>query len=116
MINALVIMVMVGFFIMCAVKMAPHYMEHSTVRSIVQGVAGLPGIEGESLGNIRRQIDTGFNTNRIEAISIKDVKIYREKGEVFVDASYEARVPIMLNIEAVMVFDDLKFRVGDPTN
>jgi len=42
------------------------------------------------------------------------VEVYREKGKTFIDASYEARIPIAGRIDAVLNFNDLLFVAGQP--
>ncbi|MDX1733021.1 MAG: DUF4845 domain-containing protein [Halioglobus sp.] len=108
----LAIMIMVGFFVMCVIRLGPSYFEYLNVRDIVQRVALDSETESMSIGAIRRKIDTIFNTNQIYGVEAKNVEIYRKKGNTFIDAGYEVRVPIMWRIDAVMTFDDLKYQVG----
>jgi hypothetical protein len=104
----LLIAAMVGFFVMCTIRMAPRYMEYLSIREIVETVAREYNPEEEDLPDIRRRIDTMFNTNQIYDLQPKDVEIFHKDGHTYIDASYESRVPIMGNVDAVMTFDDLK--------
>lgn len=110
----LVIGIMVGFFVMCAVRMVPPYMEYLTVKQIVGKVASEKAAEDVTIPDIRRRIANLFNTNQIYALQPRDVKVYRKDGKTYVDASYEVRTPVAGKVEAIMNFDDLKFIVGDP--
>ncbi len=109
-----VVAIMAGFYIMCFVKMVPYYSEYMQVKSIVSQVASEHQPGATTLTEIRRRIDRLFITNQIYAIQTGDVEIYREKGVTYIDASYEARLPIAWRIDAVMKFDDLKYVVGQP--
>ncbi|MFT4519018.1 MAG: hypothetical protein ACI9JM_001409 [Halioglobus sp.] len=109
------ILAMLGFFAMCAIRMTPLYFEYLSVQSIISGLIMEPGLGEFSATKIRRKIDQRFNTDQIYALGSKDVKILRRKGEVFLDSSYEVRIPIMWRIDAVMKFDDLHYKLGDPT-
>jgi Domain of unknown function (DUF4845) len=104
----LIIAAMVGFFVMCAIRLVPRYLEYLSVREIVTTIAREYNPEEQDLGDIRRRVDTMFNTNQIYDLKPKDVEIFHEKGKTYIDASYEVRVPIMGVIYAVMVFDDLQ--------
>lgn len=53
-----------------------------------------------------------FNTNQIYDLKPKDVEVFRKDGRTFIDARYEARVPIMGNVDAIMNFDDLEIETG----
>lgn len=109
----LLVAAMVGFFIMCAVRMVPHYFEYLSVREIITTIARDHDADEETISDIRRRIATVFNTNQIYDLKHKDVEVFREKGETYIDASYEVRVPIMGRIDAIMNFDDLKFVAGN---
>ncbi len=110
----LIVAIMAGFYIMCFVKMVPHYVEYLSIKDIVTQTASEHQPGTTTLSAIRRRIDRLFITNQIYAIKTKDVEVYREKGVTYIDASYEARVPLFWRIDAVMKFDDLKFVVGQP--
>lgn len=111
----LVIMLMAGFFVMCAVKLSPHYFEYMTIKDILTQIAEEHEPGTTSVGQVRRRIDALFNTNQIYAIKNSDVEVYRKEGKTFIDGNYEARVPIMGRIDAVWRFDDLVF-VGGESN
>jgi hypothetical protein len=111
----LAILIMVGFFVMCIIRMAPSYYEFLSVRDIVTRMVNDPETKELSIGSIRRRLETIFHTNQITDADARKMEIYRKKGDVFIDAGYEVRLPIFWRIDAVMVFDDLHYKVGDPT-
>jgi hypothetical protein len=108
----LMVLIMVGFFAMCAIKMAPPYFEYLSVKGIIERTAVDSETEGASISRIRRNLDATFNTNQIYGLESKDIDIYRRNGKTYIDSSYEVRVPIMWRIDGVMRFDDLKYMVG----
>lgn len=108
----LTVAAMLGFFVMCVVRMAPHYFEYLSIREIVETVAADYKREENSISDIRRRIDTMFNTNQIYDLKPKDVEVFHKDGRTWIDARYEARVPLMGNISAVMSFDDLEIEAG----
>lgn len=108
----LAVAAMVGFFIMCIIRMAPHYFEYLSVREIITKIAHDYNPEEEDIPDIRRRIATIFNTNQIYDLQPKDVEVYRKDGRTYIDARYEARVPIMGIVDAVMKFEDLEIETG----
>lgn len=108
----LAVAAMVGFFAMCIIRMAPHYFEYLSIREIVESVAADYKREENTIADIRRRIDTMFNTNQIYDLQPKDVEVFHKDGRTWIDARYEARVPLMGNISAVMTFDDLEIEAG----
>lgn len=114
MLGMLVIACMVGFFVMCGLRLAPSYFEYLTVRDLITRVATEYGAEAKTARELHRTIATNLNTNQILGISPKDIGIYRKEGKTYIDANYEARIDVVGRIDAIMSFDDLKFEVGKP--
>ncbi len=111
----LAVAIMVGFFVMCIIRMAPAYTEYFSVKSIIEQVTMEFDPQTQSIGDIRRRIDFMFNTNQIYELKHKDVEVFRKDGKTFIDARYEVRVPVMGRIDAVLKFDDLLYVTGTPT-
>lgn len=108
----LMVAAMVGFFVMCAIRLVPRYLEYLSIREIITTIAHDYNPEEQDLGDIRRRVDTMFNTNQIYDLQPKDVEIFHKDGRTYIDARYEARVPIMGIVDAVMTFDDLEIETG----
>ncbi len=112
--TTLLFLLMAGFFVLCGIRMFPPYFEYLSVRSIVESVVA--DYEPETMGtaDIRRRLDSLFNTNQIYALNARDVEVYRKDGKTHIDASYEVRVPVLGRIDAVLKFDDLNYIAGAP--
>ena len=110
----LVIMIMVGFFVMNAIRMAPPYFEYLSVKNIISNIALDFEADKASIREIRVKIANVFNSNQIYELEPKDVDLYRNKGTMDIDARYEVRLPVMGPIDAVLVFDDLLYVLGSP--
>lgn len=108
----LAIAIMVGFFVMCALRLAPSYFEYLTVKEIVTKVANEYESDKKTIRELRRSLENLLNTNQVYGVKSKDIEIYRKNGKTFIDANYEARIHVMGRIDAVMNFDDLKLEVG----
>jgi len=112
--SILVILLMVGFFILCAIRIIPPYTEYLTVRGIVSKMAMETDPVTESPSDIRRKFANLFNTNQIYKLDYKEVEIYSKGGKTYIDANYEVRLPIIWRIDAVLNLDDLFYEVGNP--
>ena len=84
----LVIAIMVGFFIMCAIRMSPPYFEYLSVKNIIEQVVMEYEPQTTSIGQIRRKLDNMFNTNQIYELEPKDIEVYRKDGKTYIDARY----------------------------
>jgi len=110
----LAILVMVGFFVLSGIRMAPVYFEYLTVKDIIGRVSVEAGQEEMSSSEIRRKISTIFNTNPVQGLNAKKIDIFRKKGKTYIDASYEVRQAVIWRIDSVLKFHDLQFEVGSP--
>jgi hypothetical protein len=108
----LAVAIMVGFFVMCIIKMAPSYFEYLTVKEIVTKTASEFNPEEETIRDIRRKLANLLNTNQVYGIKPRDIEVYRKDGKTYIDARYEARITVMGRIDAVMNFDDLEMQAG----
>ena len=114
-IGMLVIAAMVGFFVMCGIRMLPKYLEYLTVKQVITKIATSPDAKEMSIHDIRRKIANIFNTNQIYALTPREVEVYRKDGKTYIDSGYEIRVPVMGRIDAIMDFTDIVLIVGQPT-
>ncbi len=110
----IVIAIMVGFYVLCAIKLIPIYTEYLSVKEILTKVAKehVPGTT--TTGQMRRRLDNLYNTNQIYATKPSEVEIYRKEGKTYIDGTYEGRVTIAGKLDAVLRFDDLVFVAGQP--
>ncbi len=114
MLGMLCILLMVGFFAMCAIRMLPAYLEYLSVKDIIARIAMDPDTRDDQVSDIRRKISNIFNTNQIYELDPKEVEVFSKGGNTYIDANYEVRKPVMGLIDSVMRFDDLHYQVGMP--
>ena len=110
----LIIAIMVGFYVLCFIKMMPVYTEYLTIKQILTTVSEehVPG--STTTAEMRRRLENLYTTNQIYDHFAKDVEVYRKKGKTYIDGNYEGRVNIVGRIDVVMRFDDLMFVAGEP--
>ena len=110
----LFIAIMVGFFIMCGLRMAPSYFEYMTIKEAVTKTATEYDADKKSIRQLRMRLTNLFITNQVYGINPDDIKIYRKDGKTFIDGNYESRIHVVGRIDAIMNFDDLLLQVGPP--
>ena len=108
---ALLLTLLVGmFFANCAIKLLPEYMESRAVRASVEEFLKEPGATAMSRTQIRDRLLKLFTVNRVKGIKASEVKVSVDQGKLVIDANYEKRLPLMLNIDVVLKFDNLIFK------
>ena len=108
MLGVLIILALLSFFISVTIRLLPSWLEGRSVHSALVGVVEASSPQ-DPVSTVIKRIDSTFNTNRIEAISRKDVKVYRDEGKIIIEANYEARTPLFQNVDAVLMFNDNTF-------
>ena len=109
----LIIAIMVGFFVMSAIRIAPGYFEYLSVREVVIRVAEEYDPNADTFTDLRRKLADYFNTNQIKAVNAREVELSREDGRVVINANYEQRIPLVWRVDAVVKYDDLVFIAGE---
>ena len=90
---------------MVSIRLAPAYLEGRAVKTAIEGVAETADAK-QSLREVSKRVSSSFTTNRIEVIQPKDVKVYRDKGKIIIDANFETRTPLFEGVDAVLMFND----------
>lgn len=114
MLGLLLIAIMVGVYVLAAIRIVPGYIEYQAVRGIIKRVAEEYQRDSDTSADIRRSLSGYLNTNQVKAINYRDVELRREEGKLIIDGSYEQRVPLFWRIDLVMRYDDLAFEAGVP--
>ena len=107
-----ILAVMVGVYVLVAIKVIPGYIEYRTVRDITMRVASEYDSQTDSSADIRRSLSAYLNTNQVTAIGYREVDLRREDGKLIIDSSYEQRVHLFWRIDLVMTYDNLAFEAG----
>lgn len=102
---------MAGFIVICLIKLAPVYIDHFTIRESFKGVKEELETKKANNNQIRAMLERRFTVNRIEQIKTRDIEFVREKSRLLVNAPYEVRVPLLLNVDAVIKFANTGFEV-----
>lgn len=101
----------VGLLGLCAFRLVPVYLDHMTIRQVVKNAANDPVSREMSASEIRKSMQGAFLTNRIDTIKLNDIKFTTDRSMIIMDASYEVRVPLVYNIDAVVKFDNLVYEI-----
>ena len=96
----------VGGVVTIGTKLAPLYLDHNTMSSILDGLASEQGIVDKRTDDIDDMIRKRFKMNNIRDFDFKKgMKITRPEDRVVVDLNYEVRVPLIGNVDLVAHFD-----------
>jgi hypothetical protein len=99
----LIVLGLIGFFVLLALKMVPVYLEYYKVVSTLESIAKESGYE--SPREIRDLLERRFDISYVSTITHKDV-IIKSAGRNFnIRAKYDAREHLFGNVSVMMSFD-----------
>lgn len=103
----ILILALAGFFLMVALKVVPAYAEN---RFIVAALNTLGEDSQQMQSMTTREIKTKlqriYSVNNIRSEGSKQIEVDKESDRVLVRVAYETRVPLFLNIDIVMSFEN----------
>ena len=105
-ISWLVILVVLGFFVMIALKVTPVYMEHYAIKAALQGLKNEPLISRKPVTEIRKMLMRRLDLNSINYLTKDQILIGRKGGITTVQIKYEERRKVAGNLSLVISFDD----------
>ena len=112
----LFIITTIGFYITLTVKLLPIYLDNYTVKNILQDLQSRPEIttSRDSIATAAKTyIQKSFAMNNISNVKAEDIKITPIGDGADIDASYEVRVNMIGNIDAIVKFNNIaKVRFG----
>ena len=88
-------------------RVLPIYMEHQTIKSVLEDTAASYQPARDRTATVRESLERGFTVNRISHLSASDVKIQRERDSLTLSADYEVRFPLIGALQGVWHFDSL---------
>ena len=108
--GVLLLVALFSFFLTVMLRLVPTYMEGRSVKTVLEGVVESSDATF-SLRDVNKKVVSGFTTNQIDGITPNEVKVYRDKGTIVIDARHEVRTKLFEGIDAVLMFDDLVFTI-----
>lgn len=106
------ILALCGFVLVIAVKLFPVYMETFKVNSALRGLASDSRVEGASDAQLKELILKKLQVDDVDDVKPKHIKIVSEGAKRKVSIEYEKRVPMMGNVDAVVVIGDNAVEIG----
>lgn len=101
----LLILALIAFFALVALKIIPVYMNAFTVGSVLSNMEDEPGMGSKSPAEILSTLDKRLSINMIKDISRDDIYIDSGKDVIVLELEYEVRRSFMGNIDLVMHFN-----------
>lgn len=100
----LVVLGLIGFFVLLALRMTPSYLESFTIYAAMESLQEEPGMANNTPQDIRKMLGKRFDINDVKSITAKDVDVRNQGNAFLVSVDYEVRMPVLGNVDVVMTF------------
>ncbi len=105
-ISIMMILALAGFVLAMAFKLFPFYLEGFKVSSTLKGLASDSRVEGASDREVKELILKKLQIDDVDTVTSDHIKIESSGKKRIVSIEYEARVHMVGNLDAVVVFGD----------
>ncbi len=102
----LFVLFLLGFFILLTFKLAPIYLEHYTIKSVLHSLEEEPYITTKSAHDVRRMIMTRLTTNGVRDLKQESVDVQKASGRMKITIAYNVQKNMIGNVDLVVKFDD----------
>lgn len=103
--GVLILVVFVGLFVFAGIRLAPIYLEHMKVTSVLEGVKKEFDGQNPSRQEIYNSIEKRFDIESISALNYRDIKVAKVNDGYTVTAQYDNNTPFIANVSFTVSFD-----------
>jgi hypothetical protein len=103
----IIVLAVIGFFGFLAMRLIPVYISYMGAVKSITALANDPRSSSFTIEEIRKDLDPKFNISYVEGVDLKrDVKLVKApNGQKSIQLKYEARRPLIYNLDYVAMFD-----------
>ena len=102
-----VLVCVLGFFIYAGMKLVPAYVEYFGVAKSMKLLQSEPGIESESLEQIRRNLNVQFDLQYVDEANVPPgaITMITQNGAHSLRIAYDRDIPFIYNVDFLVHFD-----------
>ena len=102
----LTVLALIGVFSMVGMKLIPIYLEHYTVKTVVDSLKNEPLITKKSTNQIRTMIMRRLDINGVYDLKREHVAVKKSPGILYVNIAYQVQKKMVANIDVLVSFSD----------
>ncbi len=96
------LLVVIAFLALILIKLLPVYLENFSVST---SLSSLEKESGGDISSLKEKLFRRFDINDVKRVERKHVKMVNQGAMTSVTVKYEVRVPMLFNVDAVVMFD-----------
>lgn len=104
-IGVLLVVCIFMFFVVCGLKLTPHYLDFGTLKMIYADINNNQDIGNRTPNEVYETIRKALSMNALDDFDIKaNTVLNKESGQMQIGLDYEVREPLFGNISVVLTF------------
>lgn len=103
--GTLVVIVLLIFVGVAAMKLVPSYMENGTIQKIFDTIVHDPEMQGAPVKAIRDSFAKRAMTNSIKTVTENDIEVSKDSGGLSLSVSYSVKIPLVSNASLLLEFN-----------
>jgi len=105
-ISILAILMVIGFFGLLLLKIAPIYMNNFKVKDTLASLEAEPDLTSHSKAKLRDLLDKRLDVNMVDNVSNEDISVTKTPERVSIEIDYEVTENIMGNLDVLVYFNE----------
>ncbi len=99
-------LLVLGFLLMVGLKIVPVYIDHNVLKGVAESLVESGRAADMSQSQIRQEMGNSLRINNIHDFDLSAITSSRTNNVTRIFVSYEKRVHLFYNIDAVLTFDE----------
>lgn len=101
-IGMLLLIVVLGFMALIAMKVIPMYIQYFTIKSTIENIRKEPQLAQMGLMEIQNALQKRFDIGYVDKITAKDIKLRNDRNGRVLDLVYEDDQPLFYGLHVVL--------------
>jgi hypothetical protein len=102
----LIFLLLLGLFFSMAIRIIPVYIDHNVISNVAEAMVKSGQLNALTQTEMRREFASRLRVNNIRDFDTSSVTSNRVNNQYELSLSYEKRVPLFYNIDAVLSFNE----------
>lgn len=103
--GTLVVIVLLIFVGVAAMKLVPSYMENGTIQKIFDTIVHDPEMQGAQVRAVRESFAKRAMMNNLKVINENDIEVSKDANGLSLSVSYTVKIPLVSNASLLLEFN-----------
>jgi hypothetical protein len=102
----LLVLLVGGFFALCTVKIAPHYVDFMQLKKAMAALSSEPNAKDMTVREVNKSLQTKLTMNRMQHVGMDSFTVQETDDGLVVNLAYEIQEHLFANIDVLLTFEE----------